>query len=263
MSQVRASAGTSHSPNGTSRIAPRQATAATDGRMTASIGTPTRPRQARPRRAGPAACPAASRRAAAPAHEPDERRLEQPRQPDHGDRDEGQVAPCRAVVHRRRWYAGRSRAIRPGPACRDPREQLGPRPRVEDGRRLDPCPAGLADPPADVVQLADVVRVRVDGERQPSPTARRARSTARSSRGGEPFISSAVPVRAASAKTVSQSRSRSSRWPILRPDGWAMTSTCGLRMALSVRRVSSARVWRRPTWTDATTRSNRASSSSS
>ena len=35
-----ASAGTSHSPNGTSRIAPRQATAATDGRMTDSIGIP-------------------------------------------------------------------------------------------------------------------------------------------------------------------------------------------------------------------------------
>ena len=37
--------------------------------------------------------------------------------------------------------------------------------------------------------------------------------------------------------------------PILRPDGWAMTSTCGLRIALSVRCVSSARVWRRLTWT--------------
>ena len=41
-----------------------------------------------------------------------------------------------------------------------------------------------------------------------------------------------------------------------------MTSTCGLRMPLSVRRVSSARDWRRETWTEATTRSNRASSSS-
>ena len=39
-SQVSPSAGASHSPNGTSRIAPRQATAATDGRISDSIATP-------------------------------------------------------------------------------------------------------------------------------------------------------------------------------------------------------------------------------
>ena len=44
--------------------------------------------------------------------------------------------------------------------------------------------------------------------------------------------------------------------PIIRPAGWAMTSTCGLRIALSVRWVSSARGWRRETWSEATTRSN-------
>ena len=46
MRPVSSSAGTSHSPNGTSRIAPTQATAATDGRMSDSIGTPS-PRLAR------------------------------------------------------------------------------------------------------------------------------------------------------------------------------------------------------------------------
>ena len=40
-------------------------------------------------------------------------------------------------------------------------------------------------------------------------------------------------------------------------------STWGLRIALSVRLVSSARDWRRDTWTDATTTSNDARSSSS
>ena len=40
INHVMASAGTSNSPNGTSRIAPRQATAATDGRMSDSMGIP-------------------------------------------------------------------------------------------------------------------------------------------------------------------------------------------------------------------------------
>ena len=60
------------------------------------------------------------------------------------------AAMVRGVVHTRSGFAG------------GPGQQVRPRPRVDDVRRGDPRPTGLADPPAHVVELADVVRVRVD-----------------------------------------------------------------------------------------------------
>ena len=145
--------GTSHSPNGTSRIAPRQATAATAGRISDSIGTPSR------------ACDGwrlvGEDLERAEQHRPEQEDARPARRPGGSisrdsptmrHRDERQVAPGRAVVRSRRWYAAiASHALR---LAGDPGEQVRPRPRVDDVRRLDPRPARLADPPAHVVELA-------------------------------------------------------------------------------------------------------------
>ena len=200
----RAGAGTSHSPNGTSRMAPRQATAATDGRMSDSIGTP-------------AGAASARRSSASTWSVPNEHRAEQE------DRDEPDAPAARSaatarrsstaararsrraqpVVHRRDGTRDvhRGRLVTRGPACRRPRRAGRRADRVLSTlRRLDPGPPRLADAPAEVVELArSGGRPSRSTAGSPTATARRARSTDRSSRCGEPFISSTVPVRAASA----------------------------------------------------------------
>ncbi len=45
---------------------------------------------------------------------------------------------------------------------RDPGEDLGTRPRVEDDARLDPRAPRLHDPPARVVEFARVVGIGID-----------------------------------------------------------------------------------------------------
>ena len=186
--KVAASAGTSHSPNGTSRIAPEaRRSAATDGRIRASIGTPAQAS------AGPASSLSdlerrrgASRRAGAPATSQTERRFEQARQPDHGDGHERQVAPRGAVgdlpgVARSVTRLARHTRAR---ASRRP-TRGGPRATsvLTTRRRLEPRPARLADCPSGRCRARPVVGVGVDGDdgsRRRAP--RRARSTARSSR---------------------------------------------------------------------------------
>ena len=98
---MTASAGTSHSPNGTSRMAPRQATAATDGRMSDSIGTPNQACDGCDLVVRTWSVPSSIAPSSAAATSQMTRRLEQPRQADDGDRHEREVAPGRAVVHRR------------------------------------------------------------------------------------------------------------------------------------------------------------------
>ena len=125
--------------------------------------------------------------------------------------------------------------------ARDPGQEIGPRAGVEHIGRSDPGAAGLADGPFEVVELLDPVGIGVKGQQGSRPRAPAGRA-GRSGRGGDRsrLVSRAVPV-AASPKIVSQSRSRSSRPWTLRPAGCAMTSTWGLRMAASTRRVSCSR----------------------
>src|SRR6185369_13724286 len=178
-------------PSGTRRMAPRQPIAATAGRNRVSIGTPRSP-------AGPSTSPmtwsvprivAASSRIAA-AQTPGPVRtaaipttvvaaITRSRAPPVGP----DAAPGRSG--RRRWRV--TRGGPPGSPIRGavelvigrmvrasagdpirfrphPCQQVDPGPGVQDVGRGDPAPAGLSDAPARVVELAGVVRVRVDRE---------------------------------------------------------------------------------------------------
>ena len=182
---------------GTSRIAPRQATAATAGRISDSIGTPRRPSRRvelvaedleRAERASP-------RRSRA-GDEPDERRLEQPGQADDddGERGQGRGGPQGPRAPTSGHGADRTPASAEPAACPRPRRAGRRASACSRTSRLDPRAAGLADPPAHVVELADVVGVGVDrtaGSR-PRPPAGRAR---RRGPGGAASRSSRAPCR--------------------------------------------------------------------
>ena len=193
--------------------------------------------------------------------DPDERRLEQPRQPDDGDRDEGQVAARRAIVHRRDG----TRAVHTRPGLPAAQASRSARDRVlTTTSGGDPGAARLADPPADVVELVEVVRVGVDGEhaaerdgpagpldgqvetrRRPVHLERRA--------GPRRLGVDEVPVEVE---------------VVARPDlpsrrvGDDVDVRAADRVERPLRSAPPA-VWRRDTWTDATTTSKRASRSSS
>ena len=164
-------------------MAPRQPTAATDGqdeRLDRDAGGPASAggdlvgeHLERPE--------AASRRAAGPRRPRRVGGSSQPRQADDGHRQEREVATAPSGPPSRRWYASRSCPPRlPGRPRRAGRLAVA---GVEDVARLDPRPARLADAPAHVVELArSGGRPSRSRGGSPSATARRARSTARSSR---------------------------------------------------------------------------------
>ena len=102
--------------------------------------------------------------------QPQRRRLHEPRQPDDGHRRQREVAAAESVVHRpdgtRDVHHGR--ALTSGPASRRPRRSSSVEgPRVQHVGGLDPGASRLADAPADVVELAGLVGVRVDRQQAP------------------------------------------------------------------------------------------------
>src|SRR5207237_576576 len=82
------------------------------------------------------------------------------------------------------------------------------------------------------------------------------------SRSGEALISTALPCARAAANTASRSTSYGSREPSRRPVGCPRMSMCGLPSARTMRAVIVARSCLKREWTDATTTSSSASTSS-
>ena len=147
----------------------------------------------------------------------------------------------RRPVGRRAMRATRARSIRRAPACRATQASRSARERVlSDVAGLDPGPARLADAPV------AGSRARRSCGRPSRPTGR-SPSRPRGGRARRPGRADAAsrssrapcPVRAASRVDHVPVEVEVVARPIIRPDGWAMTSTCGLRIALSVRVVSS------------------------
>ena len=252
---------------GTSRIAP-EAGDRGHGRQDQRLDRDARrrPRPARPRRPRTWSAPeAASRRAADAATSQTSGGSTRRDSPTTRDGDEGEVAvgavdPSRCAVDRSR----RRHQTRPGLPATQARRSAR-RARVDDGCRLDPRPAGLGDPPAQVVELVEVVGVGVDREEAAEPdrptgaldgeveARRRPVHLEGGARSGRP------------PRRPRPSRGRGRRaladLPTRRVGDDVDVRAADRRSASGA--VSSARGWRRPTWTDATTRSKRASRSSS
>src|SRR4051794_39271676 len=169
MNQVTPSAGTSHNPKGTSRIAPRQATAATDGRMTDSIGTPNQAWTGAASSWRTWSVPRSMAPRSAAAHS----------QMSGGSSRRDRPTSVTATSARSR-RAGRSSmpamvrealtaSSHAAGLAGDPGEEVGARPGIQDDIGGDPGTACLADAPADVVHLADVVRIGVDRDETAEP----------------------------------------------------------------------------------------------
>ena len=169
---VSSRAGASHSPNGTRRMAPRQPTAATDGRMSASIGTPAdwlgrgdlvgehleRPEEHRDEQQD--------------RDDPDRRRLRQPRQAHDGHRQEREVATARPVLHR--GDGTRAGHVRPGFPPAQASSASRSRVFTTSPGRTHARRAWLT-PQRTYVELGGLVGVRIDrqhaavGDRAPGP----------------------------------------------------------------------------------------------
>src|SRR5207245_772858 len=90
----------------------------------------------------------------------------------------------------------------------------------------------------------------------PSPAARRAWMSLRSSRSGDALISTALLCARAASNTASRSTSYGSRAPSKRPVGWARMLTYGFASARTMRAVISSRACLKREWTATRTRSS-------
>ena len=195
----------------------------------------------RSRRAG-AHGPPSQRRAVEPARSPS--RLGAGRTGRDGERrSAGWYARRRhRAAMRTRSVSRRARlGFAPTQARRSARDRV-----LRTSAAVDPAATRLGDAPPHVVELARVVGVRIDRQ----DAAGRDRPTGALGGQVEPMRRAVDLERRARPRPPPRrpppSRDRGRRGSgSSGPAGWAMMSTCGLRIALSVRRVSSARGWRR------------------